>query len=167
MGREIRRVPPGWQHPMEANRYSMEHKPLYDDDFATVAGTWVRDCIAWENGTHDDLQNRPELKQEYPYFWQWSSSPPDAEYYRPSWTQGEATAYQVYETVSEGTPVSPVFDDLKTLIAWLISQGHSPTAARRFAETGWAPSMIMHRTGDSVQIASGIDTHDLMRDNAE
>jgi len=164
MGREIRRVPPNWEHPMEANRYSgkMEYKPLYDDDFATAASTWMRDCIAWDNGTHEDLQESPERKTEYPFFWQWSSSPPDDDYYRPAWTPEEATAYQVYETVSEGTPVSPVFATLDDLIAWLIGQGHSEHAARAFAETGWAPSMVVYRTADSAQIAKGIDAHDLM-----
>jgi hypothetical protein len=162
MGREVRRVPPGWEHPKEEERGRMDYKPLYDNDYKTVADEWLKNCREWDDGTHADLVRRPELKNEYPYFWDWDVSPPNEESYRPAWTEAEATAYQVYETVSEGTPVSPVFETLDALVAWLVSQGHSEHAARRFAETGWAPSMVMHRNGNSVKTAMGIDTHDLM-----
>lgn len=51
--------------------------------------------------------------------------------------------YQVWETVSEGSPVSPVFPTTEACIAWLVSRGYSKTAAENFIKMGWVPSMIM------------------------
>lgn len=51
--------------------------------------------------------------------------------------------YQVWETVSEGSPISPVFKTAEDLIAWLIQQGYSDQSARAFAKSGWVPSMVM------------------------
>ena len=139
MGREVRRVPANWEHPRNERG---QYKSLYDEDFETAARAWLDDAIAWDNGTHEDLVKEPELKQKYPFFWQWAVSPPDADYYRPRWTEEEATHYQVYETVSEGTPVSPVFATLDEMVHWLIGQGYSEHAAREFAKSGWAPTMM-------------------------
>jgi hypothetical protein len=51
--------------------------------------------------------------------------------------------WQVWETVSEGSPVSPVYPTKDALIAALIKDGHSRKAAENFAESAWAPSMIV------------------------
>lgn len=53
------------------------------------------------------------------------------------------TAYQVYENVSEGTPVSPDFPTLEALNAWLTKQGLSPEQAQAFVEDGHAPSFVV------------------------
>src|SRR3972149_2238503 len=98
MGREIRRVPANWEHPKQYGHY----QPLYDKDFACEAREWLDNCISWDNGTHKDLQERPDLKKEYPFYWQWDGEPPNEEYFRPKFENAEW--YQVYETVSEGTP---------------------------------------------------------------
>lgn len=51
--------------------------------------------------------------------------------------------YQVWETVSEGSPISPVFKTTEELVAWLVQQGYSEKAARAFANAGWVPSAVM------------------------
>jgi len=51
--------------------------------------------------------------------------------------------WQVWETVSEGSPISPVFETSDALVTWLVSEGYSHAAASRFVEGGWAPSMLM------------------------
>jgi hypothetical protein len=164
MGREIRRVPPDWEHPRytDADRYTHrgrvypgEYKPLYDRDFETEAREWMDSAIAWDNGTHPDA---PEEKAGHPFYWQWDGEPPDPNYYRPKFPEGAATAYQMYENVSEGTPVSPVFATLEEMEAWLIGAGHSPEAAAKFCRTGWAPSMVIFN-GD---IRSGVDAFDVI-----
>lgn len=61
--------------------------------------------------------------------------------------------WQLWETVSEGSPVSPVFPDAEALAAWLTTEeggeasGPSgrPMAleqARAFVDAGWAPTMV-------------------------
>lgn len=140
MGREVRRVPRDWEHPRnESGRY----QPLYDKDYDTAAQEWLAELMAWEAGTCPDRQ-KAEEKYGIRYLWDWDSSPPDKKYYRArAWTAEEATCYQFYEDVSEGTPLSPVFETLDELVAWLVAdQGYSERAARAFAERGWSPSFV-------------------------
>jgi len=138
MGREIRRVPADWEHPKDERGHFIL---MYDEEYVTKAREWVVNCIAWEQGTHEDLTSGRTTKEEYPFYWEWSDSPPDDATYRPSFTS-EPTHFQIYETVSEGTPVSPVFASRDDLADWLVSQGTSRDAANAFAEGGWAPSMV-------------------------
>lgn len=52
--------------------------------------------------------------------------------------------WQVWETVSEGSPVSPVFPAPQSLVSWLIGEGYSEKAATSFVMgSGWVPSMVM------------------------
>ncbi|MEK7766309.1 MAG: hypothetical protein AAB368_08730 [bacterium] len=141
MGREIRRVPPGWEHPKDGDRDW--YFPKFDKSFDTAKREWAEGFMAWEAGADE---NRASLEADggRAYYWEWAGAPPDAaDLYRPEWPAGAATAYQVYETVSEGTPVSPVFSSLAELEAWLVTQGYSSEAARAFAEGGWAPSAVI------------------------
>lgn len=154
MGREIRRVPAGWEHPKdERGRY----KPLLDEDYDTAARKWLKEVLAWEDGSSEYFQQDPTLKQRYTYFWEYEGGPPNREVYRPAFT-APAVCYQIYETVSEGTPISPVFDNLEELIMWLVAQGYSPTAARRFAQSGWAPSMVSERTPSGIRLWNDIES---------
>lgn len=157
MGREIRRVPPNWKHPRDENGH---YKPMYDKTYDDAAREWICNCITWVNGTHDDLQDHPELKDEYLYYWEWNGDPPDREYYLPK-SDEQRTWYQVYETVSEGTPVTPAFATAEELIDYLVANGdewdqrrvrdgHKRSAGwdRRSAErfvnrSGWFPSLII------------------------
>jgi hypothetical protein len=155
MGREIRKVPTGWEHPQQVcehhsgleghKRYSKPDdyqygkcfKPLLDEDYETAAGEWMRNAILWNEGKH------PDRDPDYPYYWEWDGNPPDKEYYRPKWTEEERTHFQIYETVSEGTPVSPVFASKVEMIDWLVAHGHTKSAAEQFADSGWAMSMVI------------------------
>jgi hypothetical protein len=186
MSREIRRVPPGWEHPRDdgtawsSNRYI----PLLDD-YAGDLATWEAEATAWETEAAalpttspeggDRIQTinateifaplsplAPSWKYEDKRFQPiatgfrdhglayatraWFSanlskrpSPEDYVAYRLD----EATHFQIYETVSEGTPVSPVFADEPAMIAWLIAEGFSQDNAVAFVKTGWAPSARM------------------------
>ena len=158
MGREIRKVPPNWEHP----RYTADnvpkilghYMPMYDKDYETAVREWKEGFIAWENGTHEDLKDHPERKKEME-FWDWATNPPDKESYRPKFS-AEPTWLQVYETVSEGTPVSPPFATKEELARYLSENGDfsyqagyrdiSPKQtyekAIEFIERGWVPSGI-------------------------
>lgn len=157
MGREIRRVPAGWEHPEDDRGHYI---PLYDRSYNEAAREWLDDCLAWEAGTH---ASAAEYKAKHPFYWDFDGNPPDRDSYRPDFTS-EPTHYQVYETVSEGTPTSPVFASLEELEAWLIGQGHSQYAAHRFATDGWVPSMVMVRepSGKVTMSGIGIDAFDVL-----
>jgi hypothetical protein len=60
---------------------------------------------------------------------------------------GACTAYQIYEDTSDGTPVSPIFESLSDLVAWLEARGISPEAAQAFAAQGFAPLLVSTESG--------------------
>lgn len=158
MGREIRRVPLNWKHPkkepddLHYREGSDNYQPLYDRGYNQEAKEWMAGLLRWEAGdrTTDDT--------EYNYFWEYEGWPPDKKYYRPDWTEEQMNGYCLYETVSEGTPVSPVFDTLYGLAEYLAGngdfwdqkRGHGGwgiARAKAFCETGWAPSFVSTSNG--------------------
>jgi len=63
--------------------------------------------------------------------------------------------WQVWETVSEGSPISPVFPSAEEVVRWLVdAEGCSELGARRFVDAGWCPSWVMTSDGQGL---SGID----------
>lgn len=135
MGREIRHVPPDWQHPVnEAGRY----QPLFNKTYWMA----IKDQLL-ELGWY--LKHPQSIREWFDF--------PDKAYYRPRFK--DASAYQIYETVSEGTPVSPVFTNKADLKGWLLEQGYSDYAADQFIKSEWVPSMVFTpRAGLSMNIHS-------------
>lgn len=148
MGREIRRVPVDWQHPLDTKgtyRPANHYHPLFDNDYATAVAEWKQAFADWE-ADKDGERSRVTAAYGHYEYWDWSGCPPNRDYYRDrAWTPEEATAYQVYETVSEGTPVSPVFATVDDLRRWLINdQGMSEAGADQFIGWGSVPSGIVN-----------------------
>jgi hypothetical protein len=99
---------------------------------------WATECTAC--GGHGDVWPSEEAKDTYEA-WQ-KTGPPIGE------------GWQMWETVSEGSPVTPVFATADELVWHLvIEHGHSESGARAFVNSGWAPSMI----GTSEGLMSGIE----------
>ena len=168
MGREIRRVPKGWKHPKNEQGH---YRPMYDKDYETAITEWIENHNLWMTGEHPDQKKYPEdTKGEY--YADWNGDAPEIAYYRPKWTEEERTCFQVYETVSEGTPVTPVFETEEALIEhlvrhgddWSEGKGFSREGAEAFVKQKWAPSMVMHRMGEKVSIKSGIESCEEERD---
>lgn len=167
MGREIRRVIPNWEHPKTKN--GDQYQPMFDRTFEEECKKWIEGFESWIDGTHPDFE---EYGDKYAY-WEWEGNPPDRKYYLPHRTDEEATWYQLYETVSEGTPVSPPFETKKELIDYLVENGdfwcqgrpdeRPPTReqATRLVEGGWAPSMIMVHGGPNSGIYNAYEAQDL------
>lgn len=61
--------------------------------------------------------------------------------------------WQVWENVSEGSPISPVFKTEKETVDWLVEQGYDRKGAQAFVKQGYAPSFVL--TGG--QLKSGVD----------
>lgn len=135
MGREIRRVPSDWQHPKRAMPYGFDYAPLFDKSYEEAIATWETERFKWDSGERPDTECT---------FEEWHGEKPDPDYYRPAWSDEERTAFQIYETVSEGTPVSPVFATKEEAVEWVVENwGRSWEAAEKFVEAGWAPSFVM------------------------
>lgn len=139
MGREIRRVPPDWEHPINDKG---EFMPLCDRSYDA-------DCAEWY-AKAAEFRERDGAK----FFHEWDGNPPDKQYYRPEWTVDDTFHYQVYETVSEGTPVTPHFSTKEELVLYLAEHGTFWDSrpwpienARAFMEHAWMPSMIISKQG--------------------
>jgi hypothetical protein len=166
MGREIRKVPPNWEHP-KTERFNpfklsseTHFQPMYDRAFSESMREWIAGWEAWERGERPSYCD--DESRDMPY-WEYEGAPPDPAYYRPDWKPEEMTWFQVYETVSEGTPVTPPFATKQELIDYLVANGDFWDQKRRAeggtimrctpwpreeAEAfvngpGWAPSMVI------------------------
>ena len=158
MGREIRRVPPNWEHP----RYTSENRPagnrnpvqwmgqyipMHDQAFAAAAREWQDQLLMWQEGKHPDYQDGV-------FYWEYEGDPPAREDYRPDFAE-EPTWYQVYQTISEGTPVTPPFATEEELIDYLATVGEFPNSvhpvaipvpreqAERFVKAGSVSSFVI------------------------
>ena len=136
MGREIRYVSAHWEHPRTARG---EYQPIHNKDMDTAMVDW-RSEIAAESAYYD---SEAECIADLP--------PPTKypDFYRPTWTEEEANWVQAYETISEGTPVSPAFSTKEELGDWLLRNGDfyssaTPTRAsvEKFLQDEWAPSFV-------------------------
>lgn len=187
MGREVRRVPPGWEHPKHSvpnhrlGRMEERYKPLFDRDLEAAWADWQAEYAKWLAGEHDRViaeYGAGEYPKAEPYrsFCEWHGGPPDPDRYRPRWADGTATWYQVYETVSEGTPVTPPFATPDELIDYLVAHGDfwdqkrraegvtsmpcdpwDRAAAESFVKRGWAPSMVVTHTAAGAEIKTARD----------
>ena len=63
----------------------------------------------------------------------------DKEKYEPPKGKG----WELWETVSEGSPISPVFKTAKAFIQYLIQEGHSEKAAKAFIKQKWVMSGML------------------------
>lgn len=124
MGREIRMVPPNWEHPQGNND---GFQSMYDQDYTSAVKEWKDGYRLWENGKYPGQEGGWE-------FWDWQGGPPDKETYRPEFTE-EPTWFQVYETVSEGTPVTPPFATKPELVDYLVEYGDFWDQSR--GDGGW------------------------------
>lgn len=120
MGRTVRRVPPDWEHPTNANG---NHIPLHDGArFADRHREWQEGKAAWDRGDYPSYASEESRTLSYA---EWAGECPDPDDYMPMWTSDEATHYQMYEDTSEGTPLSPVCETPEELARWLTDNGAS------------------------------------------
>ena len=156
MGREIRRVPPHWDHPKREPKAPYYHdglQPMHDQTFDARFAEWLADFDRIRAGDLTELERKC-----YPSgLADWlvdEGAPHDSIYYRP-WKDDEATWYQLWETVSEGTPVSPPFATKVGLADHLAAHGDGGWGAsapggwgrerayRFVMGGGWAPSLAV------------------------
>ena len=125
MGRELRMVPPGWEHPKNDGGYV----PLLHG-FKKDASDFDEGRERWDRGEVRDYVNgewRPKYASalECGSYEEWAGRKPDPADYMPDWPASEATMYVMYENTSEGTPISPAFHTAEELARWLHESGAS------------------------------------------
>lgn len=138
MGRQIRKVPKNWEHPKDEDGY---HIPQYDRTYEQARKEYDRKVQTWEDGTHHRLIANPSLKAKYPHYSDYDSYMPSPRLYRKEYEQS-ADCFQIYETVTEGTPVSPVFESMEDMKEWLVGKGYSEKAIAIFFQKQSAPTFV-------------------------
>lgn len=156
MGREVRKVPENWQHPKD---FKGNHIPLFKGPFTEDNHNWKEENIKWQEGFRRtwDGDNWIPIEAEYlgTTYIDWAGTAPSEEDYMPEWLEEEATHLMLYETCSEGTPISPVFSTPEGLARWLADNEASAFGDQtadydswlRVARGGSACSAILDNNG--------------------
>lgn len=165
MGREVRRVPADWKHPMEPRPdwqtgvMVERYKPLLPGEkYQPYVDEWDEECAKWKAGWRPDYCDEDARKMTYE---QYAGQRPHRDDYMPNWPEDQRTHLMMYEDTSEGTPISPAFKTPEELARWLADNGASAFGSStatyegwlRVAKGGWAPSMIFSSAG----IQDGVD----------
>jgi hypothetical protein len=139
MGREVRRVPQNWVHPR--NPRTVEYIPLLEGPFSERLTEWEAGKLLWGLG----CQRALDASYEELY-----GDRPRQEDYMPEWPEEKKTHLQMYETCSEGTPISPVMKTPEELAHWLADNKASACGKETATyeqwlcaiHEGWVPSGV-------------------------
>lgn len=160
MGREVRMVRPDWKHPT----FRKEEIPLHKGPYSEALADWEENKRQWDLGFvrdwSKDLAWKPKDADDT--FEDNVGDRPIPNDYMPEWTPQEATHLQMYETCSEGTPISPVMATPEELARWLADTGASAFGGQTASyeawlatcKRGWAPSGFC-KVGEGI--TSGVE----------
>lgn len=107
LSREVRRVPLDFEHP----RNSRGLQPIFNAFYVPTVRDWLKRRDAWMMGERPEWFTEREGK---PYtFEEYEDNGPDPDYYYPgeSWPEGAELGICMYESVTEGTPISRIYPD--------------------------------------------------------
>jgi hypothetical protein len=140
--RDLRRVPASWVHPKDDNGTLI---PLFQNlQLKQSQDEWERYNKLWNDGFYEDAKGRPvpltDVQRGHCYS-DWVGERPRDEYYMPLWGKSEMTHYQLYETTTEGTPLSPVMSSLKELAEWLGENNINAYADLPLTEDDWLAAL--------------------------
>lgn len=153
MGREVRRVPANWGHPIDDRGHYI---PLHDG-YNERAAAWDEENAKWQQGLRSDWEGgwKPiEEEHRGMLFSDWDGERPEQKDYMPDWPIEERTHYQMYETCTEGTPISPVMDSPEALARWLADTGASAFGSQTATYEQWR-GMVDEGSAFSMAIIGG------------
>lgn len=122
MSREVRRVPINWEHPKDEKGHYI---PLYKS-FS---------------------YNEEEIKEGLRDGWLKDEPPNYGCDVMPRWPESKRTHYQMYESVTEGTPISPVMETPEALARWLAD---NKASAGPYATATYDQWLAMIKVGSSA-----------------
>lgn len=149
MGREVRHVPEKWQHPKKPNG---DYSPLYEGPFSERLEEWQKEKAEWIPKDGCDTYE------------EWAGEAPKKKDYMPEWPESERTHIQMYETTSEGTPISPVMKTPEELARWLADNNASAFANMgatyeewlQMINRGWSVSGVIINGEMKSGVAAGV-----------
>jgi hypothetical protein len=155
MGRKIRKVPPNWDHPRKRFAWGIDFVSMWDRSFDEANAEWATDRDRVARGEMDEFEascykNVAEWLEDHP-----APNSNDTVLWRP-YSKEEATWFQLWQTVSEGSPVTPPFATIEELADYLATNGDFWDQSRRpgrsgwgketadaFCKVGWAPTFVV------------------------
>lgn len=155
MSREVRRVPKDWKHPKRQNPYrpgEWDYVPLYED-YKGCLQQWTINKEHWEKGLQSDHNGGWEpiakcwKKTDFREYW---GLKPKKKDYMPEWKEEEKTHIQMYETCSEGTPISPVMKTPEELARWLADNGASAFGSMTATYDQWLATILREHSVGSM-----------------
>jgi hypothetical protein len=134
--RQARKVPANWQHPKNPDG---SYIPLFE------GWRWNLDYPRWLNERErykaqwmmEDKEQGQSLPGWMTCFIDEYGPEPKSCDYMPAWTSDEKTHWMMYETISEGTPISPAFATDVELAVWLFENKASTFANQTQTYEGW------------------------------
>lgn len=147
MGREIRKVPPNWSHPRDHKGNYISLLKGGNNQYESRLKEWKEDKANWSK---EDIEEYGKFDENQPV----KSNYTDYNDVEPTW-------FQIYQTVSEGYPVSPPFETKAELVEYLITNGDfwdqnrgdggwERKYAEQFVERGFAFSGMFGESGSKT-----------------
>jgi hypothetical protein len=96
----------------------VRYRPLHDGPVEPEIAAWDKAAALFSQGKDERGEPLPKSAASCS-FEEWHGGRPDPVDYMPSWPDADRTHYQMYETCSDGTPISPVFATPEDLARWL------------------------------------------------
>jgi hypothetical protein len=168
MSRAARRVPSTWEHPRDGSGTLI---PLKDSShLEEELRNWDEEASKWNEGLQRDRRqpNRwvaIDPQDRHLSYADAVDARPNRRCYMPVWSESECTHWQMYEEVTEGTPISPVFATPEELARWLADNTVSAYLDTTATYAQWlslirqGPSCTAAFTADGAK-AGFVDRHD-------
>lgn len=169
MGREVRFVPKDWEHPQIDNGW---YRPLLYD-YNEYIKPHKEAQAKWEQGLYFCPEQDCYIPKKEEYkgmsYEDWHgelySMDDFMSYYYVGWEDAPKDHLQMYENTSEGTPISPVFDNADDLAQWLADNdasafGTLTTTKAEWLETinrGSVPSMVITHGKITSGVSASVD----------
>lgn len=172
MSREVRHVAADWEHPKAPQGWKHEvgYIPMHDGrdhgGYARSAAEWDQAWQKWQEGMRRGWGDEPrwtpiEAKYRLYRYTDYSGERPSPDLYMPDWSDEERTHLMMYETTSEGTPISPAFKTAEELARWLADNNASAFAGEGASYEDWMATInngwALSAYSDGSGLRSGVE----------
>lgn len=143
LSRGVRRVPLHYEHPKKQRydyrtmTYVEDFQPVFDRFYVPAVREWLANWELWQKGEHPDQQVEDAPGYSYE---DWDGPGPDPDFHYPgaAWPKGTEMGICMYESVTEGTPISRVYPDTpegrQAMAEQIASEDTSITSAMTVAD---------------------------------